>query len=129
MALSCFFIKKKDGTLRLIQDYQALNAIMVKNWYPLTLISELIRQLHRACYFTKLDVCQNVMIKEGDEWNAAFWTNRGLFKPLVMMFGLTNSLATFQTMINNIFQDFISEGVVCVYLGNILIFTKDIAEH
>ena len=46
-----------------------------------------------------------------------------------MMFGLTNSPATFQTMMNDIFQDLISEGVVCVYLDDILIFTKDVAEH
>jgi len=54
----------------------------------------------------------NVRIKEGDEWKAAFRTNRGLFEPLVMFFGLTNSPATFQTMMNDIFQDLISKGVI-----------------
>src|SRR3981189_1794286 len=44
-------------------------------------------------------------IKEGDEWKAAFRTNRSLFEPLVMYFGLTNSPATFQTMMNEIFED------------------------
>jgi hypothetical protein len=63
------------------------------------------------------------------EWKAAFWTNRGLFKPLVMFFGLTNSPATFQTMMNDMFTDMILEGVVVVYLDNILIFTKDLEEH
>ena len=56
MASPVFFIKKKDGLLRLIQDYQALNSIMVKNHYPILLISELITQLQGAKYFTKLDV-------------------------------------------------------------------------
>ena len=105
---------------------------MVKNWYPLPLISELVGKLRGARYFTKLDVWwgyQNVRIKEGDEWKAAFRTNRGLFEPLVMMFGLTNAPSTFQTMMNDIFQDLISEGVVCVYLDDILIFTKDLEEH
>jgi hypothetical protein len=60
----------------------------------------------------------NVHIKEGDEWKAAFRTNRGLFEPLVMFFRLTNSPVTFQTMMNDIFQDLISEGQVCVYLDN-----------
>jgi hypothetical protein len=55
--------------------------------------------------------------------------NRGLFKPLVMYFGLTNSPATFQTMMNEIFQDLITEGVVSVYLDNILIFTNSLEEH
>ena len=56
MASPVFFIKKKDGSLRLVQDYQALNSIMVKNCYPIPLISELIMQLRGAKYFTKLDV-------------------------------------------------------------------------
>jgi hypothetical protein len=69
-----------------------LNAITVKDKYPLPLISELINKLQGAKYFTKLDVhwgFNNVHMKEGDEWKAAFWTNHGLYKPLVMFFGLT----------------------------------------
>ena len=68
-------------------------------------------------------------IKEGDEWKATFWTNWGLFEPLVMFFGLTNSTAMFQTMMNNIFCDLIAEGVVCVYLDDILILAKTLEEH
>jgi len=56
MASPVFFIKKKDGTLWLVQDYRALNAMTVKNKYPLPLISELINKLKGAKYFTKLDV-------------------------------------------------------------------------
>ena len=70
MTTLVFFIKKKDGSLWLVQDYHALNSIMVKNKYPLLLISELVSQLHRARYFTKLDVCwgfNNVCIKPRDE--------------------------------------------------------------
>jgi hypothetical protein len=101
-----FFIKKKDGKLRFVQDYRALNAITRKNCYPLPLIDNLIHRLKDVRYFTKLDVCwgyNNVCIQEGDEWKAAFRTNRGLFEPLVMYFGLTNSPATFQTMMNEMF--------------------------
>ena len=68
-------------------------------------------------------------MKEGDEWKAAFRTNRGLFEPLVMFFGLTNSPATFQTMMDNIFEELITNGVVVVYLDDILIFTEMIDEH
>jgi len=78
MAAPVFFIKKKDGSLQLVQDYHALNSMMVKNKYPLPLISEFVSQLHRARYFTKLDVrwgFNNVRIKPGDKWKAAFWTN------------------------------------------------------
>ena len=110
----------------------SLNAMTVKNKYPLPLIPELIAKLRGAKYFTKLDVrwgFNNVWIKEGDEWKAAFRTNRGLFEPLVMFFGLTNSPATFQTMMDDIFEDLISEGVVVVYLDDILIFTETLEEH
>ena len=78
MAALVFFIKKKDGSLRLVQDYQGLNSMMVKNKYPLSLISKLVSQLCRARYFTKLDICwdfNNVCIKPRDKWKAAFWTN------------------------------------------------------
>jgi hypothetical protein len=89
-----FFIKKKDGSLHLVQDYWALNAFTIKNWYPLPLILELVNQLWGAKYFTKLNAqwgYNNVWMKEGNKWKAAFHTNWGLFKPLVMFFGLTNS--------------------------------------
>jgi hypothetical protein len=116
-----FFIKKKDGKLRFVQDYRALNAITRKNRYPLPLIEDLIHWLKDVHYFTKLDVhwgYNNVRIHEGDEWKATFCMNRGLFKPLVMYFSLTNSPATFQTMMNEIFQDLITEGIVSVYLNS-----------
>src|ERR687896_2411396 len=132
MASPFFFVKKKDGKLHLVQDFRKLNKITVKNAYPLPLISDLLNQLRGARYFTKLDVWwgyNNVRIKKGDEWKAAFCTNHGLFKPLVMFFGLMNSPLTFQTMMNEIFQDLIAEGVVCIYLNEILIFSKTLAEH
>jgi len=127
-----FFIRKKCGGLRLVQDYQALNAITRKNRYPLPLMDELVDSLRGSKIFTKLDVrwgFNNIRIKEGDEWKAAFRTNRGLYEPLVMFFGLTNSPATFQTMMNDIFRNLIVQGVVLVYLDDILIHTKTFAEH
>jgi hypothetical protein len=104
----------------------------IKNKYPLPLISELINTLQNARYFTKLDVCwgyNNVRIKEGDEFKAAFRTNRGLFEPLVMFFGLTNSPATFQTMMNDIFHIEISKGHLLIYLDDILIFDTELDKH
>ena len=68
-------------------------------------------------------------IKEGDEWKAAFQTKRGLYKPLIMSFGLTNSPATFQTMMNDIFKELIDEGVVVVFMDDISIFTESLEEH
>ena len=96
------------------------------------MVSELMDQLKKAKYFTKLDICwgyNNIWIKSGDEWKAAFVTNRGLFKLNVMFFGLANSPSTFSALINNIFKDLIVLGKVTVYLDNILIFTDDLNEH
>jgi hypothetical protein len=127
-----FFIKKKDGSLQLVQDYRALNAVTVKNQYPLPLIDDLVNKIQGAWYFMKLDVrwgYNNVRIKEGDEWKAAFRTNWGMFTPLVMFFGLTNLPVTFQTMMNDIFADLIAEGHVIIDLNNILIFTRTLEEH
>lgn len=127
-----FFIKKKTGDLRLVQDYRRLNAITVKNRYPLPLISELTDRLRNATLFTKFDIrwgYNNIRIKAGDEWKAVFVTNRGLYEPLVMFFGLTNSPATFQNVMNDIFRDLITEGKITVYLDDILIFSTDQKEH
>src|SRR5258708_9666745 len=100
-----FFIKKKEGSLHLVQDYQKLNKIMIKNSYLLPLVSNVLTRLCDAEWFRSLDLCwgfNNVQLKEGDEWKAAFSMNRGLFEPLVMFFRLCNSPATFQTMMNDI---------------------------
>jgi hypothetical protein len=132
MASPFFFVKKADGKLRPTQDYRKLNKATIKNRYPLPLIGELIDKLKGAKHFTKLDVrwgYNNVRIKEGDEWKAAFRTNIGLFEPTVMFFGLTNSLATFQAMMNHLFHNLIMEGKVVIYLDDILIFSKDLSEH
>jgi hypothetical protein len=98
-----FFIQKKDGKLRPVQDYRRINNVTISNQYPLPLITDLLTDLSGALIFTKLDVrdgYNNIRIKEGDEHKAAFKTKYGLFKPLVMFFGLKNSPATFQNMMN-----------------------------
>jgi len=70
----------------------------------------------------------NVRIKEGDEWKAAFLTNKGLFEPQVMYFGLCNSPGTFQRMMNSIFQELLYEGVLANYMDNFVILAKTMEE-
>ena len=128
MASPFFFVTKKDGKLRPCQDYRYLNEWTIKNTYPLPLIWEIMDKLKGAKYFTKLDVrwgYNNIRIKEGDEWKAAFKTNKGLFEPTVMFFGMCNSPATFQAMMDDTFSDLIDEGIIIVYMDDILIFAKD----
>jgi len=79
---------------------------MIKDKIPLPLIGEVIDKLKEAKYFNKLDLIwgyNNIQIKEGDKWKAAFLTNKGLFEPQVMYFRLYNSPGTFQQMMNSIF--------------------------
>ena len=126
-----FFIKKKEGSLCLVQDYWKLNEITIKNSYPLPLVSDMLTRLHDAEWFTTLDLhwgFNNVHLK-GDEWKAAFSTNRGLFEPLVMFFGLCNSPTTFQTMMNDILCPFINCNEAICYMDNILIYSSSLMDH
>src|SRR5271168_2616939 len=128
MASPFFFVKKTDGKLRPCQDYQYLNDFTIKKTYPLPLISEIMDNLKGAKYFTKLDVrwgYNNVCIKKGDKWKAAFKINQGLFKPTVMFFGMCNSPATFQPMMDAIFVNMIEGCIVIIYMDNILIFARN----
>ena len=123
-----FFIKKKDGKLHPVQDYRWLNEWTIHNCYPIPLILELITKVQGAKHFIKVNLQQghnNIHIKKGDKWKAAFITNHGLFKPTVMFFRLTNSPATFQTMMNAIFAEEIAEGWLIIYMDDILVTTKD----
>ena len=128
MASPFFFVGKKDPGLRPCQDCQYLNEHNIKNAYPLPLISELLDKLKGACRFTKLDVWwgyNNIRIQEGDQWKAAFKTNKGLYEPTVMFFGMCNSPATFQSMMDAIFSDMIDDNWVIIYMDDILIFVPD----
>ncbi len=135
---SFFFIKKKDNKLRLVQDYRRINALTIRNQYPLPLISDLIQDLSNAHIYTKLDVrwgYNNVRIRKGNKHKAAFKTCYGLFEPTVMYFGLTNSPATFQTMMNYIYRDIILKHeplgtTIRVYMDDISIATRtNLADH
>ena len=80
--------------VKITEKKKYLNDWTIKNTYPLPLISELTDKLAGTKYFTKLDVrwgYNNIRIKDGDQWKAAFKTNKGLFEPTVMFFGMCNS--------------------------------------
>uniref|UniRef100_A0A0W0F4S0 Reverse transcriptase domain-containing protein n=1 Tax=Moniliophthora roreri TaxID=221103 RepID=A0A0W0F4S0_MONRR len=126
MASPFFFVAKKEvGMLRPCQDYWDLNNGMIKNQCPLPLVTDLIDKLKTAKVFMKLDLCNgynNIWIKDGDQWKAAFKTPQGLFELTVMFFRLTNSSVTFQAFMNDILKDFIDKGWCVVYMDDILIF-------
>ena len=120
----CFYIPKKDSSLQLVQDYRKLNQITIKDKTPLPLIGEVIDKLKEVRYFNKLDLIwgyNNVRIKEGDKWKAAFLTNKGLFEPRVMYFRLCNSPGTFQRMMNSVFRELLHEGILANYMDDFVI--------
>jgi hypothetical protein len=127
-----FFVPKKDGTVRPCQDYRYVNSHIIKNAYPLPLISDLVDRLRGSRTFTKMDIrwgYNNVLIRPEDRWKAAFITPFGLFKPTVMFFGLCNSPATFQALMDHLFGDFIAEGWLIIYMDDLLIHSAGNEVH
>ena len=129
IASSFFFLRKADRSQRPIQDYRGVDKWTVWNWYPLPLIPKLIAEVQNTFVFSKFNVeggFNKVQIKDGDQHKAAFKTKYGLYEPMVMYFGLCNSPATFQNMMNHIFRPlkdkWAKEGVkIIVYMDDILI--------
>jgi len=104
----------------------------VKNNYPLPLITELIDNMGSKRVFTKMDLrwgFNNVRIKEGNEWKGAFTMHIGSFEPTVMFFRMTNSLATFQVMMNKILRDLINKGKVTAFVDDMLVKTETKEGH
>ena len=105
---------------------------MIKNNYLLPLISNVLENIGTKKICTKMDLrwgYNNVRIKEGDEWKATFTMPEGLFKPMVMFFGLTNSPAIFQVIMNELLRDLINTGKVAAFIDNIIIGTETEEEH
>jgi hypothetical protein len=122
-----FFMKKKDGKLWPMQNYHLLNKWTKRNRNVLPLIPSIINWLTGCTLFTKFNIWwgyNNICIKPGDEWKAAFLTPEGLFEPTVMFFGLTNLPATFQMMMNTIFRWEVQEGWFLIFMDNGIIYTK-----
>jgi len=127
-----FFIGKKDGKKCMVQNYRYLNEWTIKNNYPLPLISDVLENIGTKKVFTKMDLrwgYNNVRIKEGDEWKAMFTMPEGLFEPTVMFFGLTNSPATFQAMMNELLRDLINTGKVAAFIDDVIIGTETEEGH
>ena len=105
-----------------------MNRITKPDVYPLPLVTNILSKLKGAKRFTKLDLrwgYNNVRIRKGDEHLAAFNTPAGMFEPLVMFFGLRNSPAVFQRMMNEYFRDMTDEGWIVIYMDDILIVGKN----
>jgi hypothetical protein len=125
------FVPKKDGTQRMCIDYRVLNAVIVKNKYPLSRIDDLFDQLRSACIFSKIDLWSRyhqLKIRESDIPKMVFISRYGLYEYTVMSFGLTNALAYFMYLMNKVFMEYLDKFVV-VFIDDILVYSKDEEEH
>jgi Reverse transcriptase (RNA-dependent DNA polymerase) len=129
-ATPCFFVKKKDGKLQPVQDYQVINKWTIPDMYSLPQMETILEQLEGKALFTTLDICwgyNNIRIKQDDQWKVAFTTPYGLYIPKVMPFGLRNTPATFQRCMHNTFRDILNwwPENIFIYMDDFLIATPN----
>jgi hypothetical protein len=125
------FVQKKDNTLRMVVDYRQLNKITIKNRYPLPRIEDLFDSLQGARVFSSCDLqsgYNQIRIHPDDVPLTSFRTPLGSYQYKVLCFGLTNAPAVFSKAMYDVFHEYIGK-FLCVYLDDILIYSKTVEEH
>ena len=130
-----FYVEKPEtattGEYRAVTDFRALNAVTVKNRYPLPRADQLFDKLTKAKYFTKIDLrtgFYQILINELDRHKTAFTTSQGLFEYNVLPMGLCNSPGVFMQLMNDTFADFLNKFVL-VFLDDIIVYSDTLEEH
>jgi hypothetical protein len=125
------FVKKKDGSMWMCVDYNSLNAITIKNKYPLPRIDDLLDQLQKAKYFSKIDLrydYHQMKIRPEDVLKTTFVTRYSQYEFMVVSFGLTNAPTYFMNMMNKVFMEELDKFFM-VLIDDILIYSETAKEH
>ncbi|KAL5510913.1 hypothetical protein ACEPAG_4670 [Sanghuangporus baumii] len=132
VAAPVFFVGKKDGGARAVTDYRDINDATVSDPYPIPIMSVLPEKLEKGKFFFTLDMrsgYNNLQIREGDEWKAAFRVGNAVYKPKVMMFGMKNSPAVFQRFMNDNFKHWLRTEEALNYLDDLIGQAQTEEEH
>jgi hypothetical protein len=125
------FMERKDGTQWMCVDYNSLNEVTIKNKYPLPRIEDMFNQMKGASVFSKIDLglgYHQLKIRESGIPKTAFRTRYGLYKYIVMSFGLTYAPAYFMYLMNKVFMEYLVKFAV-VFIDDILIFSRVEEQH
>jgi hypothetical protein len=132
-AAPVFFVPKKDGTKRLVIDYQRLNNCTIQDSYPLPCIDQLMDRVRGAKWFSKFNLksgYNQIRACKGDEWKTAFMTHQGPFQLNIMAFGFINAPACFQCFMDDyFFQDPQLSPHMVGYLDDANTFHQDFDQH